>query len=210
MMRIHNSKKKEGHEKHYSEMLLFCPFRNEVTDFHRHNSELCIKEYEKRRLELDANRKLMFPGEATLDLMTEDLFDNDVLQDRPCHIYDTLNPQAMQENEDDRLEGDAPDPHLESFGYLGNLQQSSENVPDDAKYKSIKVPDEEELQFLTRRLVQEQMAILKRVIAFCRNFKNSTLRLIIHGGSGKIIILNFVVSIFLKFVSLRFWQKCNN
>ena len=184
VMRIHSSKKKEGHEKHYSEMVLFCHFRNEVEDFHRFDTGKCIKTYEEKRFQLDGNRKLMFPGEATLDLMTEDLFDNEVLQNRPCHIYDALNSQAVQENEDDRLEGEESDPHLESFGYLGNLAHNSENVFDDIKFKAIGLPDEKELKFLTRRLVPEQRMILKKVVSFCKR-NDETLRIIIHGGSGE-------------------------
>ena len=34
VLRIHNSKKKEGHEKHYSELLLFAHWRNENEEFY--------------------------------------------------------------------------------------------------------------------------------------------------------------------------------
>ena len=57
VMRIHNSKKKEGHEQHYSELLLLGPllfahWRNETEEFHEDSMEDCMKEYESRIKEI--------------------------------------------------------------------------------------------------------------------------------------------------------------
>ena len=57
VLRIHNSKKKEGHEQHYSELLLFAHWRDEVVEFHRHSSDDCVAEYESRKEEVSLNRK---------------------------------------------------------------------------------------------------------------------------------------------------------
>jgi len=198
VMRIHSSKRKEGHERQYSEMLLFSHWRDEVEDLHRHSPELCIKEFEDRKAEVDLNRKMVYPGEPTLDEMSTNLFDNEALQERPSHIYDTLNPQGEQDQYDDRLEGDAVDPEYESFGYLGNLNlnNNDEGRSEDFKYRKITLPDKEEMNFLIRRLAPEQRIILKEVAQFCKDilkasslkargtFKVTPIRLIIHGGSG--------------------------
>ena len=194
VVRFHSSKKKEGHERHYSELLLFCPFRNEDTEFHRSDAAECIKTYEDRKAEIDRNRKEMFPGEAILDLMDESALENQVLQDqRATHIYDTLNAQGEQAQEDDLLEGAIEDPSYQSFGYTGNLNEGPEKA--DFKYKKIALPDAEEMKFLIQRLVPEQYDIAKRVVQFCKDAirsgfdkksKLEPLRIIIHGGSGNI------------------------
>ncbi len=208
VMRIHNSKKKEGHERQYSEMLLFSPWRDEVHEFHRYDAEACIREFEQRKQVIDQNRKMIYPGEPTLDTLSSNLFDNEALHEKPSHIYDTLNPQGEQDQEDIREEGEAIDPAYESFGYFGNLDlnQNENTSSDDFKHKRIDLPEEEELLFLTRRLVPEQMTILNRVVTTCRerikhHFKSrqfqegmqeilttkiKPLRIIIHGGSGNL------------------------
>ena len=50
VLRIHSSKKKEDYERHYSELLLYCPWtadEPETEKFHRDNQKECIKTYEK-------------------------------------------------------------------------------------------------------------------------------------------------------------------
>ena len=56
VLRIHNSKKKEGHEKHYSELLLFAHWRNETEEFYEDSVDDCIEEYESRKNEIIANK----------------------------------------------------------------------------------------------------------------------------------------------------------
>ncbi len=193
VLRFHNSKKKEGHEKQYSEMLLFSHWRDEVKDLHRFDAKECIEAYQERREELTNNRKVIFPGEEILPEMCTNLYDNQVLQERPTHIYDALNSQGEQDQDDDIAEGEESDPKYESLGYFGNLGEDSENIPDDVKYKKINVPSKEEMEFLTHRLVPEQLVILKKVVSYCKDIlkfnsnkmhKVSPLRIIIHGGSG--------------------------
>ena len=69
VLRIHSSKRKEGHEQYYSELLLFSYWRNEVNEFYANSPEECIAEHEKRKLEINANREKMYPGEATIELL---------------------------------------------------------------------------------------------------------------------------------------------
>ena len=47
VMRFHTSKNKEGHEKYYSEMLLFSHWTNETDELPMKEYE-CMKEYKKR------------------------------------------------------------------------------------------------------------------------------------------------------------------
>ena len=85
---------------------------------------------------------------------------------------------------------------LESLGYIGNLdlnQEESRVQVADYKYKIICLPDNEEMKYMTRKLVPEQMNILRTVVASCKAIvrarKNSKvrpkpIRLIVHGGAG--------------------------
>ena len=47
VLRIHNSKQKEGHEEFYSELLLFYPWRKERDELKRSHPDDCIKMYQE-------------------------------------------------------------------------------------------------------------------------------------------------------------------
>ena len=73
-----------------------------------------------------------------------------------------------------------------------------------SKYKRIEVPGENELNHFTRRLVPEQMNVLRKVIESCKDVVKSrnvpTLKprqtmLLVHGGAGKIHFLIFTGSL---------------
>ena len=68
VLMIHNSKKKEVTEEHYSETLLFSSWRDERKDLKR-NSDACFNEYRNRKKEIDNNRKIIYPGEAVIDTL---------------------------------------------------------------------------------------------------------------------------------------------
>ena len=191
VMRIHSSKKKEGHEQHYSELLLFYPWRDEINEFHREDSDLCKSKYHQCKAKIDEIRQLFYPGDATLELMDS----NDFVEKKPCHIYDKLDGQGQQENEDDNVEGIIDDPAYESFGYRGNLNQ--EDIPffESFKYKKVCLPSTDEMNFLTRRLVPEQLNVLRKVMRFCKKVLRYSykvdprmhpkpIRLIVTGGAG--------------------------
>ena len=71
---MHSSKKKEGHEQHYSELLLFYPWRDEINEFHREDSDLCKAKYHQCKTKIEEIRQLFYPGEATLELMDSNDF----------------------------------------------------------------------------------------------------------------------------------------
>ena len=68
VLRIHSSKKKEGHQQHYSEILLFSAWRNEEEDIPR-ELDPCLLAYQQKSLEISRNRKNIYPGESLLDLL---------------------------------------------------------------------------------------------------------------------------------------------
>ena len=189
VLRYHASKRKEGHEEHYSELLLFCSWRNEVQDFHRWSPKDCIDTYEQRKEELQENKKAIFPGEDIIDIIDT----TDLEETKPIHLYDMIASQSMQQNDDDKDQGVTDDPDFESFGYTGNLAQNVEKNSDDSKYRCVKIPDERELKEITQRLVPEQMDALRQVVSAMKdivrakenlNYLPKSLRLIVHGGAG--------------------------
>ena len=104
-----------------------------MDEFHRFSPDDCIAEYNSRKVEINENRKKMFPGENVIELA-------DIGDLRPEHVYDTLDCQGEQENLDDLAAGCIDDPEFESFGYLGNLNQSTEPVKgkfEDFNYKTL-------------------------------------------------------------------------
>ena len=201
VLRIHNSKKKVEHEMHYSEMLLFSKWRDEVAEFHPEEMKKCIEIYNERIDEIHKNKERIYPGEGT-KVLIENL-DLELLP--PAHIFDALDGQRQQDADEDLAIGAVPDPAFESFAYTGNLgQENDDDKYENSKYRKIEMPNDDEIKFLTRRLVPEQLDILREVDRFCKdidksenniNHKVKPLRIMVHGGAGKksTLILNHLL-----------------
>ena len=190
VLRFHNSKKKEGHEQHYAELFLFCPWKNEEKDIPR-DMEKCINKYLEQKHIIDNNRNAMFPAGELLDLDTNLNLD----EMRPTHIYDKLDAQGEQNNEDDLEIGIEEDPE-----FVGrNIQLVNSNLEGnfstkDSRYPKISPPNTlEEMYDMTRKLVQEQQRALTMLLKYLKDViiqrKNplhniDPLKLIIHGGAG--------------------------
>ena len=114
--------------------------------------------------------------------------------DRPAHIFDTLDSQRQQEADEDLAAGAVDDPEFETFGYTGNLGQESNSNHESSKYRKIDMANDDEIKFLTRRLVPEQLDILREVTGHCKDILKSQnniahvvkpLRIVVLGGAGK-------------------------
>ena len=189
VMRIHSSKKKEGHEQHYAELQLYTPWRDEKNLF-ANDVRKCIEKFQQIIEDIKANKKMIFPGEETIDLI-ENL---DLELHKPMHIFDLLDSQREQEREEDLAFGVLDDPEFESFGYTGNLGKAHDGNFESSKYRIIKMPSNDEMDHFTRRLVPEQLNILRRVDSYCMDVLKSEeilshvvepLKMIVHGGAGK-------------------------
>ena len=191
VMKIHASNKKEGHEQYYSELVLFCHWRNEIEEFQRWFPDECYEIYQNRIEELQANKDTIYPGQKVLELLDAEDFN----AERPTHIFDLLDSQREQENADDNEIGSTDDPKYKSFGVTDQLGQESNHENYQIKVLSVR---DDELKFLTERLVPEQMDVLNKVVQYCKevirlknpNSKVEPVRLIIHGGAGKSIIIH--------------------
>ena len=188
ILRIHSSKKKEGHEQHYSELLLFVPWRDEEVEFCRHSPEDCIALYQSKIEDINFVKKELFRGEDLLDLLECDL---ELL--RPSHVYDEINAQGVQEDDDDLDEGLEDDPKFAALDPK-DLQEQDRPSLEQFKYKKVHIPDEEEIGAITQRLAGEQMELVMKVANFCKQLvkaRNSPhesvtpIRLVIHGGKDK-------------------------
>lgn len=188
VLRIHRSDRKEGHEQHYSVLLLYTPWSNEEANLKRTHNE-CIEQYQANEEMIASVKKQIFLGEDTVNMLDTDLEEN-----RPVPIYDQIDPQREQELDDDREEGFEDDPRFGALDY-GNAFNDNEESPklEEFKYKQIVVPSKEELTILTRRLVPEQMRILLKIVHVCKEVKKARkapherprpIRIIVVGGAG--------------------------
>ena len=57
-------------------------------------------------------------------------------------MYDTLDNQRQQEEEEDLAIGAVDDPEYESFSYTGNLHQNNDIIYETSKYRKIKMPND--------------------------------------------------------------------
>ena len=185
ILRIHSSKKKEGHEQHYSELLLYVPWRDEEVEFHRYSPEECIAMYQSHIENINSIKKELFRGDQLMELLECDL---ELL--RPSHVYDEIDAQRVQDDEDDLDEGLEDDPRFAALDPK-DLKDHDRPTLEQFKYKKVHVPDAEEMSTMTQRLAGEQMELVMKVANFCKELvkaRNSPhesvtpLRLIIHGG----------------------------
>ena len=216
VLRIHDSKKKEDEqEQEYSELLLFSAWIDEFEDIPRDKLVAC---FDEKRDEIVKNRETIYPGDSTIDVF--DSVDLELM--KPTHIADTLDCQGQQDNHDDLEEGCVDDPAFESFAFTGNLNLEApvQVQRENNRYKKIIMPNDPELKYLTRRLVPEQMNILRPVIASCKQIvkarknpkvKVKPARLIVHGGAGKVILRCFSLCYVVIFCYLsRCWKECHH
>jgi hypothetical protein len=132
----------------------------------------------------------------------------------PAHIYDVLDGEGQQQQEDDTAVGSENDPQFESFAYTGNLAKGETTQFESSKYRIVNVPHEEEMKVKTLRLVPEQMNILRKVVQYCKdivrfrkNFSHKVclLKLIVHGGGGKKFRVYLFICKILKNIIFRYW-----
>ena len=194
VLRIHNSRKKEGHEQYYADLLLFSSWRDEEEEFHRDEPDRCSKKFNDKIDEINANRRTIYPGEPVIAMM--DTAELEML--KPIHLTDILDCQGEQANDDDLEDGCIEDPIFETFGYTGNLKMNKPKETkqfENCKYKKIPLQDDGDLRKMTRNLVPEQMNVLRAILPGCKDIvkarnnihiKPRQHLLIVHGGAGNI------------------------
>ena len=133
VLRIHRSTKKEGHEQHYSELLLYIPWSNEEVDIPRKFDE-CLAQYRSNKETIECVKKQIFLGDDTVQMLDADLEEN-----RPIPIYDQIDPQREQELDDDRDQGLIDDPKYASLDFGDDFKDETPYA-EQFKFKQINVP----------------------------------------------------------------------
>ena len=71
VLRIHNSKQKEGHEEFYSELVLFYPWRKENDELKRSRPDDCIKMYQENISVIYKNKSSIYPCSENIEKSIE-------------------------------------------------------------------------------------------------------------------------------------------
>ncbi len=198
ILRLHSSKKKEGHEQYYAEMLLYLPWRDEEADLKRFDPEACESLFNEMKDLIQKNKEGIFPNSGVAETM--ELLEKEGLL-RPQHLYETLNIQGNQENDDDEAQGQ--EDNRDFAGLDPELLETRDERQDmggneSYKYRQIQVEEAEELRQMTRQLVPEQQVVLNEIVGFCKETvlarnghcdEPDPKLLILHGGAGKLTVI---------------------
>ena len=216
VVRTHASNKKEGSEKFYAEIFLWSSWRNEEEEIKK-DLEECKQIYNERLDEIQINRSKIYPHEEAMNLLD---FDRDLEEVRPTHIFDHLDPQGEQNNEEVRLQGIEDDETFVGRDLIFESNLKDGQILEESKYPKIDLPENiEDMIEMTKKLAPEQKRPLKYAVKFCYDmllaeknpeFDMEPLRLIIHGGAGKfmsnahnkIYIFKIFVHMFTFFVHI--------
>ena len=193
VLRYHLSKKKEGYEQFYSEMLLFTPWVNEVLELFPYDEAKCVQLYEAKKDMISYVKSQIFPGESAIDLDLCEFLE----KERPTHVYDNLDCEGELENDDlNNLEQTEDNLEIAPLHWTGPDEKDSiepDSKREGGKYKIIPLLKDDDLMKMTRGLVAEQKQVLSKVIAICKGYlkarsnialQTKQLLLLIHGGAG--------------------------
>ena len=189
VMRMQASRRKTGWEEFYAEMQLFYPWRDENEDLMLDDQDGCLRKFDEVKEEILRVKKKVFPYLHVKEDINSIWEEEDYK--RPSHIYDTLDSALEQENLDAEEEGteEIPGPEFDT-NINDEDDQQAINEKADHKYQRLDLKVDEELYDLARSLVPEQMAVLQKVVEYCKIVscskcsKQQPLRLIVEGGAG--------------------------
>ena len=195
VLRVHASKRKQGHEELYAEMLLSLPWRDELADIHS-TVVKCIEQYKSNEKVMKTNRLKIYPHSEAIDIMKMILKSGN--EERSSHIVDTTDAVGQQENLDDAKELEPPD--------LTELPE--ELLPknkDQSKFIPIDVSDKEELVELVKNMSFEQRIGFDKIMNYCKEVvtpkpENVLILILMHpqiivhdgGGVGKSYLIKTV------------------
>ena len=173
-LRIHASRhKKTNHERVYSEMLLFLPWRKEEQLFPE-DEEKCLNHYENEdHYEIiEHNRKKIFPFSKAIEVLHE-IANSD--NERPAHIYDNLDPEGQQDN----LEVEEEMPPLDTSELpdeeptIPTCKQSKKGAVNKESFitRPIVIGSDQQMYEDARNLSFEQKLVFNIYMDFCQRTK---------------------------------------
>ena len=166
---IQAAKKKKADEGKYSELLLYCPWRNEeelrkrFNDTFNENYDIIMR-----------NKQEIYPNSNMIDEMRDIIENNN--DTRPKHLCEMIDPAGEQENLDD-MEIQEPLDTSE----LPQEEPAPINVkPVGLLFKKIEVQEHDVLLDMARGLSFEQRIVFDLIIQFCKAIlrsKKATIRI---------------------------------
>ena len=222
ILRIFNGNRKDSIEDLYSQLLLFSPWRdenkinpwnnndvrlkNDVVDFKKEREAAIVQMFNGDEAEDDENanlitenentKQMIYPFSKKLDSIRE-LLEKENFQ-RSSTIFDSINPNAEQQNEDESEYIDPPD-LTDDFSeedhpktYKNKKNQNKQGNVEKTIFKPIIPPESlDEMYLSVRSLSYEQRVIFDKFIHFLQSIvcvKNNgdiepiPPRLIVHGN----------------------------
>ena len=191
VLRIHASRRKPGHEEHYSEMLLYLPWRDEIEDLLANDEIGCIQLYETCKNVIIHNKTRMFPFATHVEIMEKIIESNE--NERPQHAFDTLDPLNQHEN----LEDMEVMPPLDTSELPDEAERTPSKdaiIPESVKFKRVILDDEEDMRRAAQTLSYEQRVIFDKIVNYCKEvvmsrgnqtFEPDPPRIIAHGKKIK-------------------------
>ena len=176
ILRIFTNNKNHPIEHAYSELLLFTNWRNEKETFGNDDPKFEEKILDKWKLDEDVwqmTREKIYPFSNKMEAI-KDLLDNENFV-RSTTIYDTINPTAEQENEDDEGQMEPPDASEEFEDPEENTYQPkrrNKKAPLRAEklFKQPELPqNDDELFAAVRLLSYEQRVVFDQFVHFCKS-----------------------------------------
>ena len=162
VLRIHSSKKKKDYEEQYAELLLFFPWRNE--------SELCsedgtkvIQLFNNNIKTILQNREDVLPFSSMVAEMRRYL--EHPIEMRPTNLFDTLDSQTEQENDDDT---ELKEPLDETPVVAEEDNNVTQIKPEMSKFKIPQVEDDNSMRKMARALSKEQRMVFDRTIDYLK------------------------------------------
>ena len=171
---------KDPLERQYSELVLFTPWRYEKSFFLNENQQKMLSSedsefakkiqecYKNSEKEWERNRKKIYPFSNKVEEIRE-MMQNENFQ-RSRTIYDSINPQEEQENEEDKQDVEFPDdddfPEEQDYSKK-KKEQKRPLKPEKCVFKKMILPEEKnELFQAGRSLTYEQRVVFDKFIHY--------------------------------------------
>ena len=213
VLRLHKYGRHNVHKHMYSELLLYCPFRDEA-EFEdcQASIDTCTEWYTNSNIV--RVKEQIFPFKNTVEEARKLLEDAPIK--RPGLVGDVIDPEFEMEGDEERAEGNVED---EEYGFRDPGVIPSDILPSaQAKetFIRIDISNKSAMQESARKLDREQRRVFDLNMAYCKNTRKAIANpkvpfprpplLKVHGGAGtgKSKLINDIAT------WAEFWLRCDS